>query len=99
MEANARNVERIKNPRLNNYYTNPTSKVALKARAEAVDLYPINSTISEAAALVAEAELHPTVLSTKTSLSQVFLQNLPSFTNEEPWGNEPTHSGWRILRM
>jgi hypothetical protein len=75
-EANARNVERIKNPRLNNYYTNPTSKAALKARAEAVDLYPINSTIAEAAALVAEAD----AASSDSALNKDF--TIPGFPAE-----------------
>ncbi|KAH8667649.1 exo-1,3-beta-D-glucanase [Tricladium varicosporioides] len=55
-EANQRNVERIKNPRRNHYYSNDTSNAALKARAEDIQLYSVNTTIAAAAAAVAEAD-------------------------------------------
>ncbi|KAL2060447.1 hypothetical protein VTL71DRAFT_9478 [Oculimacula yallundae] len=56
-EANARNVERLNNPRLNVYYTSNSTKHAHKRkRAMEADLLQINATVAAAAALVAEAD-------------------------------------------
>jgi hypothetical protein len=55
-EASERNAKRVNNPRRNQYYLKNTGNFAMKARAEDVELYAINSTIATAAALVAEAD-------------------------------------------
>lgn len=56
-EANARNVQRLQNPRLNAYYKGSDAGSPLaKKRALAADLLPINPTLASAAALVAEAD-------------------------------------------
>jgi len=55
-EANARNKDRIGNPRVNNYYGKESSKLALKSRANDAQLLAINATVAAAAALVAEAD-------------------------------------------
>lgn len=59
-EANARNVERLQNPRLNHYFTSDAAPSAAKRRALAANLLTINSTVADAAALVAEADADAT---------------------------------------
>lgn len=55
-EANKRNAERLKNPRLNHYYTRDAANTETRKRALEADLLQINSTLAAAAALVAEAD-------------------------------------------
>lgn len=56
-EADKRNAERIRNPRLNHYYSSNMAPSAAKKRAMQADLLPINDTVALAAALVAEADV------------------------------------------
>lgn len=56
-EASRRNADRIRNPRLNHYYSTNTAPSAAKKRAMQADLLPINYTVALAAALVAEADV------------------------------------------
>lgn len=55
-ETNARNVERLQNPRLNHYFTRDAPSSPAKRRALAADLLAINTTVADAAAMVAEAD-------------------------------------------
>lgn len=55
-EANALNVERLRNPRLNHYFTSDAAPSAAKRRALAANLLTVNATVVDAAALVAEAD-------------------------------------------
>lgn len=56
LEANAKNVERLNNPRLNTYFSKDTEPQAKGKRALAATLFEVNSTVADAAALVAEAD-------------------------------------------
>ncbi|KAH7333308.1 exo-1,3-beta-D-glucanase [Rhexocercosporidium sp. MPI-PUGE-AT-0058] len=55
-EADERNKERIKNPRLNTYSDTKNKRSMLKERSDYANLFTVNSTIAAAAAMVAEAD-------------------------------------------
>ena len=55
-EANLRNQERFKNPRVNSYYANFSPEAALRARAAVIAAFTVNETVAAAAAMVAEAD-------------------------------------------
>lgn len=55
-EANLRNIERFKNPRVNTYYDGLHSKAAIKARDADMKALTVNKTVAAAAALVAEVD-------------------------------------------
>jgi hypothetical protein len=56
IEADARNLERLNNPRLNSYFAKDANPHPQMKRAMAAELFPVSDTIAAAAALVAEAD-------------------------------------------
>lgn len=69
-EANAKNIERLNNPRLNSYFAKETAPHPQMKRALEANLFQVNTTVAAAAALVAEADA---AVDDNLSAGEVFL--------------------------
>ncbi len=100
-------MQRLKNPRLNQYYLKNNGTALVKARAQDIAIYTINSTVASAAALVAEADaaaqarngtLHadysiPKKYLQYTNYSPPSTSHLGKRTGTSFWMEDITHSG------
>ncbi|KAH6722001.1 exo-1,3-beta-D-glucanase [Leptodontidium sp. MPI-SDFR-AT-0119] len=111
-EAGERNARRVKNPRLNHYYTQNDTQAAISARSADNDLFLVNSTVAEAAALVAEADAmyragnttskrhfhsHSHSHSHRKRASSFWIENI-SHTGSVPFGADASYPVYRNVK-